>query len=202
MKKGNTVTITYHNVRIGDSARDICLVKLWTLLSLMVIKLTILRLYRSRMTELARHCGELDELAETAGNVKVSPNVSSAEGMVDLEVKYTASKGLAERNSKGQPLQKISTLLTVGFRLRCQLVGVLMLMATPAGMIYEKPQSDPNATSLDLDPSGGVTVRPGKDPDLTDGNGRILRRHSSCTDSYSPHGAPDPNNEARLDNSS
>ena len=41
----------------------------------------------------------LEELADTAGNVDVTPTFS-AEGMEDLVVKYTASKGLAVRNSK------------------------------------------------------------------------------------------------------
>ena len=41
--------------------------------------------------------------------------------------------------------------------------------------IYETPQSGPNATSLDLKYSGGVTIRPGRDPD-PDNAGKFLDR--------------------------
>ena len=104
--------------------------------------------------------------AGTAGYVKVSPPSVAAEGMVDLEVKYTATKHLAERKSGATTAEDgMSTYGRIQITLPPGWGPDVMVATPPPGMIYEKPQSDPKATSLDLDPSGGVTVRPGKDPD-------------------------------------
>ena len=47
--------------------------------------------------------------ADTAGTVKVSPASVSAEGMVDLTVKYTATKHLAERASKATAAEDLNS---------------------------------------------------------------------------------------------
>ena len=45
----------------------------------------------------------------TVGTVKVSPASVSAEGMVDLTVKYTATKHLAERASKATAAEDLNS---------------------------------------------------------------------------------------------
>ena len=107
MKKGNTVTVTYHNVAIGEaglfvvSATD----------TAMVVDpdgIDGARIPADDLLDVSVNVEELEELADTAGNVDVTPTFS-AEGTEDLVVKYTASKGLAVRNSKAKPEEDLDS---------------------------------------------------------------------------------------------
>ena len=119
---------------------------------------------------------ELEELAYTAGDVEVTPTFS-AEGMEDLVVKYTASKGLAVRNSKAAKTDAAEDFDSTYGRIQITLPAGWGPDTDPENdgnitpppedaKIHETPQSGPNATSLHLKYSGGVTIRPGRDPDV------------------------------------
>ena len=159
MMMGNAVAITYHNVTVPAAAGDTPFAATDT-----VVDANSVDVPDPVDATVARTVLEsLGETTDTAGNVKVSPASVSAEGMVDLTVKYTATKHLAERNSKATATEDLDS--TYG---RIQIT--LPADWGPAGTIYEKRQSDPDATYLSLVPSGGVSLRK-DDGKANDANG-------------------------------
>ena len=111
----------------------------------------------------------------TAGDVVVSPESVSAEGTVDLTVRYTATnnnKGLAVPASGATASEdgkstygriQITLPPTWGPRGTLTIGDQGPVIGGPDGtesaVIYEKRQPEPQATYLSLVPSGGVILR-------------------------------------------
>ena len=186
MKKGNTVTVTYHNVMVGDDVvsfevsadDDVDELDPTTTTNL------IDRRDVAPPAAVAVNVDELEPLDDPVGNVEVTPASVPAEGTVDLMVKYNATKGLAIRPSKATDAEDLDS--TYG-RIRITLPEGwgpdgdgednlsdpnTVTTLTDNGMIYEKRQSDSSKTYLSWTHSGGVVLRKddGKPNDAVTGN--------------------------------
>ena len=195
MRKGNTVTVTYHNVRVPTGSFIVSATDVVSQLDPTTVSPPVANLVDRRDVDnplsVSVNVKELEELAATAGRVEVTPPSFSAEDTMDLTVEYTASKALAVRHSKKDDYEDLDS--TYG-RIKIMLpVGWGPLVNGPDGVlddptnatqpiddetIYEKRES--GATWLDLKPSGGVIVRPGKDLD-PDNEGKFLNTPASLT---------------------